>query len=76
MVRHLYPEGDFALSPDGQSLVTELKVPEVPASWETLYPAPARPFPPLRAGLGRLCAPVRSDQTSNRLCTSLNGRAD
>ena len=45
----LVPEGDFALSPDGQSLVTELKVPEVPASWETLYPAPASSHSPLYA---------------------------
>ena len=30
----------LALSPDGRSLVTTLPVPEVPASWETLYPPP------------------------------------
>jgi dipeptidyl aminopeptidase/acylaminoacyl peptidase len=34
------PEGYLALSPDGRSLVTTLPVPEVPASWETLYPPP------------------------------------
>jgi poly(3-hydroxybutyrate) depolymerase len=33
-------EGHFALSPDGQSLVTRQTVSEVPASWETLYPSP------------------------------------
>src|SRR5207244_2652137 len=27
-------------SPDGGSLVTKLPVPEVPSSWETLYPPP------------------------------------
>jgi len=31
---------DFALSPDGQSLVTQQVVPEVPISWENLYPPP------------------------------------
>ncbi len=30
----------LALSPDGGSLVTALPVPEVPPSWETLYPPP------------------------------------
>ena len=30
----------LALSPDGQSLVTTIPVPEVPLSWETLYPPP------------------------------------
>jgi dipeptidyl aminopeptidase/acylaminoacyl peptidase len=30
----------LALSPDGQSLVTMLPVPEAPASWEMLYPPP------------------------------------
>jgi dipeptidyl aminopeptidase/acylaminoacyl peptidase len=34
------PAGKFALSPDGRSLVTTLVVPEVPSSWETLYPPP------------------------------------
>jgi dipeptidyl aminopeptidase/acylaminoacyl peptidase len=34
----LVPEGALSLSPDGQFLVTKLKVSEVPASWETLYP--------------------------------------
>ena len=33
----LVPEGDLVMSPDGVSLVTELPVPEVPLSWETLY---------------------------------------
>jgi dipeptidyl aminopeptidase/acylaminoacyl peptidase len=31
---------DFALSPNGQSLVAELPVVDVPSSWETLYPPP------------------------------------
>ncbi len=34
----IVPEGRLALSPDGQSLVTEMQVSEVPASWEALYP--------------------------------------
>jgi dipeptidyl aminopeptidase/acylaminoacyl peptidase len=32
--------GDLALSPDGGSVVTSMSVTEVPATWETLYPAP------------------------------------
>jgi len=32
--------GDLALSSDGRSLVTKLWLPEVPSSWETLYPPP------------------------------------
>jgi dipeptidyl aminopeptidase/acylaminoacyl peptidase len=36
----LFPEGDLVLSPDGVSLVTTLSVPEVPSSWETVYPPP------------------------------------
>ncbi len=32
--------GSFALSPDGQSLVTTLSVLDVPSVWETLYPPP------------------------------------
>jgi hypothetical protein len=31
-------ELQFALSPDGQTLITELPVPEVPKVWEALYP--------------------------------------
>ena len=38
------PIGDLALSPDGHSLVATLSVPEVPKSWEMLYPPP--PFSP------------------------------
>lgn len=34
------PDGDLALSPDGRSVVTILPVPDVPESWETLYPPP------------------------------------
>jgi dipeptidyl aminopeptidase/acylaminoacyl peptidase len=33
-------EGDLALSPDAGSLVTELSLPNVPLSWEKLYPPP------------------------------------
>lgn len=36
---------DLALSPDGQSLVTMMTVPEVPPSWETLYPPPVSSSP-------------------------------
>ncbi len=32
--------GSFALSPDGQSVVTTLPVFDVPSAWETLYPVP------------------------------------
>ena len=34
------PLGGVAMSPDGQFLVTQIPVPEVPVSWETLYPPP------------------------------------
>jgi dipeptidyl aminopeptidase/acylaminoacyl peptidase len=34
------PEGDLVLSPAGESLVTKLRVLQVPVSWETLYPPP------------------------------------
>src|SRR5437868_5512272 len=36
----LVPQGGLALSPDGRSLITTLRVPNVPSSWETLYPPP------------------------------------
>ncbi len=36
----IVPRGGLTLSPDGQSLVTELVVPDVPSSWERLYPPP------------------------------------
>lgn len=46
----IIPKG-LALSPDGRSLVTKLQVPEVPASWETLYPPPHATSPVrVRAG--------------------------
>ncbi len=53
---------DLALSPDGRSLVTTLQVPEVPASWETLYPPP--PYHPsdphgIQAGQNAQGGPVR-----------------
>jgi dipeptidyl aminopeptidase/acylaminoacyl peptidase len=41
------------LSPDGRSLVTTLPVPEVPSSWETLYPPPYASSP-YRIRPGRL----------------------
>jgi dipeptidyl aminopeptidase/acylaminoacyl peptidase len=41
----LVPEGGLGLSPDGGSLVTLLKAPEVPASWETLYTPPYASVP-------------------------------
>jgi hypothetical protein len=62
----LVPAGDFALSPDGQSLVTKLTVPQVPVSWETL----ANPCWP------QLGPPVCSDQPANGFGAILNGRAD
>jgi len=47
----LVPGRDLALSPDGQSVVTTLPVPEVPSSWETLYPPPLSSSPyRIRAG--------------------------
>lgn len=45
--------GDLALSPDGGSLVTTLPVPEVPVSWETLYPPPFASYPK-RIRIGRV----------------------
>jgi dipeptidyl aminopeptidase/acylaminoacyl peptidase len=36
--------GSFALSPDGQSLVTTLPVLDVPTAWESLYPPPPYPI--------------------------------
>jgi len=39
------PNGGLALSPDGGSLVTTLPVPEIPLSWETLYPPPLAAWP-------------------------------
>jgi hypothetical protein len=42
----------MVLSPDGRSLVTTLPIPEVPSSWEVLYPPPyaSSPFR-IRSGL-------------------------
>ena len=36
----ILPGGELVLSPDGSSVVTTMPVPEVPKSWETLYPPP------------------------------------
>jgi dipeptidyl aminopeptidase/acylaminoacyl peptidase len=49
----------LALSPDGQSLIAQLVVPEVPASWEDLYPPPA-----FSTSLNRIRA-WRQDPTSD-----------
>jgi dipeptidyl aminopeptidase/acylaminoacyl peptidase len=38
----------LALSPDGESLIAQLVVPEVPPSWEELYPPPALSTSPNR----------------------------
>ena len=46
----LYTE-DLVLSPDGTSVITTLPVPEIPASWETLYPPPYGTFSGVHAGL-------------------------
>jgi len=47
----IIPDRSIAVSPDGRSLVTQLRVPEVPSSWETLYPPPFPSYPyPIRAG--------------------------
>jgi dipeptidyl aminopeptidase/acylaminoacyl peptidase len=53
-VRHndapiLYTE-DLALSPDGKSVVTTLPVPDIPPSWETLFPPPYGTFSGVHAG--------------------------
>ena len=49
----LFNEGqqNLALSPDGESLVTSLPVPEVPVSWEELYP-PSFARSPIRLHAG------------------------
>jgi len=49
----LVPGRHLALSPDGQSVVTTLPVPEVPKSWETLYP-PSFASSPNRIRAGHL----------------------
>ena len=49
----------LALSPDGQSLIAQLVVPEVPTSWGDLYPPPA-----FSTSLNRLRA-WRQDPTSD-----------
>jgi dipeptidyl aminopeptidase/acylaminoacyl peptidase len=41
----LVPGGSLALSPDGNSLVATLPVPEVPPSWEKLYPPLLASYP-------------------------------
>lgn len=45
LVRSILSWRDLALSPDGQSLVAQVVVPEVPSSWETLYPPPYLSYP-------------------------------
>jgi hypothetical protein len=49
----IYSEGvsALALSPNGRSLVTSLAVNDIPADWESKYPAPRNDFPMrIRAG--------------------------
>ncbi len=48
-----FPYG-LALSPDGRSLATQVTVPNVPQSWETLYPPPfaSDPYNDIHAGHG------------------------
>ncbi len=46
-------DGEFALSPDGASLVTMLPVAEVAQVWETLYPPPYASSPDNRIHAGR-----------------------
>jgi hypothetical protein len=43
----IYREGQYslALSPDGKTLATALPVPDIPKTWESLYPAPYAGFP-------------------------------
>ena len=59
----LFSEGQdsLALSPDGQSLVTALAVPEVTPEWEKRYPPPYASYPyRLRAGKQYLATPSGS----------------
>jgi dipeptidyl aminopeptidase/acylaminoacyl peptidase len=51
----IFPEGELALSPDGDTVVTTVLAPEVPASWEALYPAPYPKTP-----YGRIRASARN----------------
>jgi dipeptidyl aminopeptidase/acylaminoacyl peptidase len=53
----------MVLSPDGRSLVTTLPVPEVPSSWETLYPPPYASSP-YRIRPGR--QDLQSDDSANQ----------
>ncbi len=58
----LSPARAVALSPDGGSLVTELPVPDVPSSWEALYPPPlASSFSRIHAGHNSAHQYVRID---------------
>lgn len=45
LIRSVLSWKDLSLSPDGQSLVAELVVPDAPLSWETLYPPPYPSYP-------------------------------
>ena len=58
---YIVPDGSLALSPDGSFLVTILTVPEVPPSWETLYP------PPYASSPGRIHAGPNSAQQYVRI---------
>lgn len=58
----IVPEGDLVLSPDGRSIVTILPVPDVPRSWETLYPPPFASSPDrIHSGSGSAREYVRID---------------
>lgn len=50
--RTVTPFGGLGISPDGTSVITALPVPEVPTSWEVLYPPPY-PSAPNRIHAGR-----------------------
>ncbi len=57
----------LALSPDGNSVVTTLRVPSAPRSWETLYPPPF-PSSPYHIRAGRPTSQyVRIDLQSGRI---------
>jgi len=64
--RPLIPEAGLgrglALAPDGRTVALTLRVPEVPSSWETLYPPPsASSYLRIRAGRGSAKQFVRVD---------------
>jgi len=65
---YIVPDGSLALSPDGSFLVTILAVPEVPPSWETLYPPPyASSHGRIHAGRNSARQYVRIDLQANSI---------